>query len=166
EQILHPEKWTAGENPVAVTIPPLEQSLSGTWVTRRTDVFGELILRLLLEPTVGWPAAERAAEGWGGDAYTILEDASGRRIVGLVTVWDSESDAAEMYNAYVESIEAQYKTDQRRTVDNPAMGRWIVPQYQLQVLKTDNVVRIVYAPDAPTLDRADALLANAGIGPS
>jgi hypothetical protein len=166
EQILHPEKYAAGETPVQVTIPPLEQNLGGTWVTRRTDVFGELILRLLLEPSLGWATAEQAAEGWGGDAYTILEDASGRRIVGLVTVWDTESDAAEMYNAYVESIEAQYKTDQRRTVDNPAMGRWIVPQYQLQVLKTDNVVRIVYAPDAPTLDRADALLANAGIGPS
>jgi hypothetical protein len=165
EQILHPEKYDAGEMPVPVTIPPLEQSLGGTWTTRRTDVFGELILRLLLEPNIGYPEAETAASGWGGDAYTILEDAGGRRIVGMVTVWDTEDDAAEMYNAFVESVETQYATNQQRTMTLPSMGRWVVPGYQVQALTTGNIVRLVYAPDAPTLDRVDALLANAGIGP-
>jgi hypothetical protein len=165
EQILHPEKYDAGEMPVAVTIPPLEQSLGGTWTTRRTDVFGELILRLLLEPSIGYPKAETAASGWGGDAYTILEDASGRRIVGMVTVWDTEDDAAEMYNAFVESIEAQYTTNQARTMTLPSTGRWVIPGYQVQALTTGNIVRIVYAPDGSTVDRVDALLANAGIGP-
>ncbi|MFN8635635.1 MAG: hypothetical protein U0893_17445 [Chloroflexota bacterium] len=166
EQILHPEKWQAGENPVSVTIRPLERSLGGTWVTRRTDVFGELVLRLLLEPTLGWPTAEAAAAGWGGDAYTILEDASGRRIVGMVTVWDTEADAAEMYNAWASNIEVQYKTDQVQTVTLPAVTRWAIPEYRVQALKTDNVVRIVFAPDDVTVDQVDALLANATIGPA
>jgi hypothetical protein len=166
EQILHPEKYAANEMPVAVEIPPLERGLGGTWQTLRTDVFGELVLRLLLEPDVGWPTAEAAAAGWGGDAYTILEDASSRRVVAMVTVWDTEGDAAEMYNAFVQSIAAHHKGDQRRTLALPSMARWVVPEYQVQALKTDNVVRIVYAPDVLTLERVEAQLAGAAIGPA
>lgn len=165
EQILHPEKYQAGENPVSVTVAPLERGLGGTWTTLRTDVFGELVLRLLLEPHVGWPTAEGAAAGWGGDAYTILEDASGRRIVALMTVWDTEGDAAEMFNAFSESIPEQYRTAQRRTLAQAGLSRWIIPDYQVQVLKTDNTVRIVYAPDAATLEQVDALISAAVIGP-
>ena len=165
EQILHPEKYVANEAPVAVEIPPLERALGGTWVNRRTDVFGELVLRLLLEPDVGWPTAEAAAAGWGGDAYTVLEDADGRRIVAIVTVWDTEGDAAEMYNAFVQSIAAHHKGNQQRTIRMPAVARWTVPDYQVQALKTDNMVRIVYAPDAFTLDRVEMQLGGTAIGP-
>lgn len=165
EQILHPEKYAANEGPASVEIPPLERVLGGTWQSLRTDVFGELVLRLLLEPSVGWPTAEAAAAGWAGDAYSILEDASGRRVVAMVTVWDTEGDAAEMYNAFVQSIPAQHKDDQVRTVALPSVARWVVPGYQVQALKTDNVVRIIYAPDASTLDRVEVQLGGAAIGP-
>jgi hypothetical protein len=166
EQILHPEKYQAGEHPVSVTIAPLEVALGGTWKTLRTDVFGELVLRLLLEPHVGWPTAEGAAAGWGGDAYTILEDGTGRRVVALMTVWDTEADAAEMFNAFSESIPAQFLTNQRRTLARAGLGRWTIPEYQVQVLKTDNTVRIVYAPDGATLEQVDALISAAVVGPS
>ena len=128
-------------------------------MTRRTDVFGELVLRLLLEPDVGWPTAEAAAAGWGGDAYTILEDAGGRRVVAMVTVWDTEGDAAEMYNAFVQSIRGALQGEPAAD-DRVAVGRPLdrSPEYQVQALKTDNVVRIVYAPDALTLDRVEAQL--------
>jgi hypothetical protein len=159
EQILHPEKYTAGEQPVTVTIPPLEKSLGGTWVTRRTDVFGELVLRLLLEPSLGWPRAEAAAAGWGGDAYTILEDDSGRRIVAMVTAWDTEDDAAQMYNAWSESI-PQVFSDAQPTLSIPSETRWSTADYQIQALTTGKIVRMVYAPDSVTLDRVDALLAE------
>jgi len=164
EQILHPEKYTAGEQPISVTIPPLERSVGGTWKTLRTDVFGELDLRLLLEPSLGWPAAEAAAAGWGGDSYTILEDEDGRRIVGIVTVWDTEADAAQMYNAWVDSIPLTFKEGQARTLRMPSMTRWATAEYQIQAITTGNVVRLVYAPDVATLERVDAALANAPIG--
>lgn len=164
EQILHPEKYVAGEQPVRVTLTPLEQGLGGTWKTLRTDTFGELVLRLLLEPHLGWSDSEAAAAGWGGDVYTILEDANGRRIVGMVTVWDTESDAAEMYNAFVGSIETQFKDGAVRTVGMPSMTRWNTPTYAVQALKTENVVRIVYAPDAGLLEQVEALLSRADIG--
>jgi hypothetical protein len=166
EQILHPEKYLAGESPVSVTIAPLERELGGTWKTLRTDVFGELVLRLLLEPSVGLPAAESAAAGWGGDAYTILEDGEGRRIVALMTVWDTDGDAAEVFNAFSESIAALYGADQRRTITQAGLGRWTIPEYQVQALKTDKTVRIIYAPSVAALEQVDALISAARIGPS
>jgi hypothetical protein len=147
-------------------MPALERGLGGSWVNRRTDVFGELVLRLLLEPDVGWPTAEAAAAGWGGDAYTILEDDAGRRVVAMVTVWDTEGDAAEMYNAFVQSVPAHYKGDQVRTIALPSVARWSIPEYQLQALKTDNVVRIIYAPDDLTLNRVEVQLGGSPISPS
>jgi hypothetical protein len=165
EQILHPEKYAANEAPVAVELPRLERGLGGSWITRRTDVFGELVLRLLLEPSVGWPVAEAAAAGWGGDAYSILEDADGRRVVAMVTVWDTEGDAAEMYNAFVRSIPAQYQANAQRTITQPSVARWTIPEYQVQALKTDNVVRIIYAPDDLTLNRVEVQLGGTAISP-
>jgi hypothetical protein len=164
EQILHPEKYAAREPPIVVAIPPLEDVLPGTWTTRRTDVLGELVLRLLLEPRVGWPVAEAAAAGWGGDAYTILEDDNGRRIVGFVTVWDSAQDAAEFYNAYVSATTSQYAS--APIINEPSRVRWAIPSYQLQVLQTGSSVRLVYAPDASTLEAVDAQLSSATVSSS
>jgi hypothetical protein len=166
EQILHPEKYAAHEAPIVVTLPALERVLPGSWTTRRTDVFGELALRLLLEPRVGWPVAESAAAGWGGDAYTILEDDSGRRIVGFVTVWDSKQDAAEFYNAYTSAVTDQYQSSLAPLINDPSLLRWAVPGAQLQVLETGATVRFVYAPDAATLEAVDAQLSNASVSAS
>jgi hypothetical protein len=159
EQILHPEKYTAGEQPMSLTIPPLERTLGSSWVTRRTDVFGELVLRLLLEPSLGWPRAEAAAAGWGGDAYTILEDTNGKRVVAMVTAWDTEDDAAQMYNAWSDSIPMLF-ADAQPTLSIPSETRWSTADYQIQVLTTGNMVRIVYAPDTATLGLVDGVLAG------
>jgi len=159
EQILHPEKYAVREAPITVTIDPLEQVLGRTWQTRRTDVFGELVLRLLLEPQVGWPVAEAAAAGWGGDAYTILEDTEGRRIVGLVTVWDSDGDAAEFYNAYLTTLDSIYGATQVPLIAEPSRVRLALPEYQVQLLKTGPIVRLVYAPNGDLLNIVDAALA-------
>jgi hypothetical protein len=166
EQILHPEKYTAGEQPVTVTIPPLERWLGSSWVTRRTDVFGELVLRLLLEPSMGWSTAEAAAQGWGGDAYTILEDTGGRRIVAMLTVWDTEEDAAEMYNAWSKSVPVVFKATAQQTLALPSQTRWSAGEYQIQALTTGKTVRLVYAPNAATLDLVDSVLADAATGVS
>jgi hypothetical protein len=44
--------------------------------------------------------ATRAAEGWGGDRYVLLENDSGGRVLHWKTVWDTERDAQEFRDAY------------------------------------------------------------------
>jgi hypothetical protein len=158
EQILHPDLYAQKQRPVPVSMPALDTWLRGTWRTLRTDVLGELGLRLILEPSLGSSLADAAAAGWGGDTYAVLEDADGRRLVAIMTVWDIEMDAADFYNAFVSAVPLQYKDAQRRTINEPSRVRWSVPGYQVQVLKTGSSVRLVYAPDDATLEAVDALL--------
>jgi hypothetical protein len=91
EQILHPEKYLAGEGPIAVAPPVLPPG-----VERVDDgSFGELQLFGLLQLCVERPAAARAAAGWGGDAYSVGEVEGRGSLVFLNTIWDTADDATE-----------------------------------------------------------------------
>jgi len=96
EQILHPEKYAAGEAPTVVKIPKLfDPGLPAGWKARGQDTLGELVLRLWLTQG-GVPAvqATAAAAGWGGDRLELYDSPNGRSVL-LVTEWDRLTDAAE-----------------------------------------------------------------------
>ena len=160
EQVIHPEKYLAREAPVSVELPPLDEALGDGWQLLRTDVLGELVLRVLIQDTLGWPEAEAAATGWGGDAYAVLEDDAGRRLVVLETAWDTEPDAAEFYNAYVRAVTGRFGSALRSVQSEPSRIRWSAPGLLIQALKTDDRVRLIFGPDAPTLDAIDAQFAG------
>jgi hypothetical protein len=101
EQILHPEKYLAGEAPDAIEPAPLPLLAQPEL---RRDTFGELGLRLLLEALAGAESApncnrdealSRAVEGWGGDRMVAYGGGDGAVSVVLLTTWDSEADALE-----------------------------------------------------------------------
>lgn len=94
EQILHPEKYLAGELAVPVRAPVAPSG----WQPLRSGHVGELLLRSMLDVCNDRPTAYAAAAGWGGDAFTVV----GRGEQGgllLVTAWDSENDALEFERA-------------------------------------------------------------------
>lgn len=97
EQVLHPEKYLAGNDPpVALKAePPANSPLK---LKRRIfgSVWGEFDTRLILQAW-GIPAAEAeiAAEGWGGDAFSIFQAADGSTGFYWATAWDTEKDAIE-----------------------------------------------------------------------
>src|SRR5262249_5212155 len=70
EQILHPEKYAAGEAPVAVTLASdLAKKLGSGWTVPLVDTFGEFQLGVWLAgaPGIDKATADAAAAGWGGD---------------------------------------------------------------------------------------------------
>jgi hypothetical protein len=96
EQILHPEKYAAGEQPVAVTIPPALAGTLGTgWKVALEDSFGEFQLGVWLRANkaLAGGAAGDAAAGWGGDRIAVLNGPSGAWGVVLKTAWDTDADA-------------------------------------------------------------------------
>ena len=97
EQILHPEKYSAGEAPVAVTMPTdLATRLGAGWSVPLQDTFGEYQMGLWLrEGGVPQAAATAAAAGWGGDRLAVMQGPDGAWGVAMQTVWDTEADAAE-----------------------------------------------------------------------
>ncbi|MEW5991910.1 MAG: hypothetical protein AB1736_11275 [Chloroflexota bacterium] len=105
EQVLHPEKYDAGESPVEVTLPEDVASRFGSrWSLDAQDTLGELQLRVWLrEGRVRGDVARLAAEGWGGDRVGLLGGPDGDVIV-LATAWDSEADAAEFRTAADDAV--------------------------------------------------------------
>jgi uncharacterized membrane protein len=90
EQVLHPERYFAGEVPR--TVSPSVTAPSGARVLS-DGVLGELFLRTLLGD-----GAEAAAEGWGGDSWRLW-DVGGRTALAWRSEWDTTRDADEFWAA-------------------------------------------------------------------
>lgn len=90
-QILHPEKYLAGEvpRPVADPRPPPGYTLS------TAGTLGELDTRVLLERCLDAETAARAAAGWAGDRYGVFAGPEHRLATAWVSAWDTEQDARE-----------------------------------------------------------------------
>jgi hypothetical protein len=103
EAVLHPDRYFGQEaprlvEPVGIELPGFEVYESGT--------YGEWATKLLLRDGVPRGEASQAADGWGGDSYTILFDED-----DVVFAWeylgDSERDAIELVEALVEVAEGR-----------------------------------------------------------
>jgi len=90
EQVLHPERYFAGEGPRSVSVSVAAPSGSKPLAE---GVLGELFLRTLLGE-----GAEAAAEGWGGDAWRLW-DVGGRTALAWRSEWDTTRDADEFWSA-------------------------------------------------------------------
>lgn len=92
EQILHPAKFLAGEEPIDVELPEAGGEILDD------GRLGEFLLGYLLDPTLIDEEAREAAEGWGGDAYVTWRS-GGRLHITVRVVMDSEKDRDEMVEA-------------------------------------------------------------------
>ena len=100
EQLLHPERYLAGEGARPVTPPPLAPALGPGWREQGKGVLGEYTLQNLLMVGLSGdrPRVQRAAEGWGGDAWTVYQrdDVS---LLHVETAWDSPEDAGDFFQS-------------------------------------------------------------------
>jgi len=117
EQILHIDKYLSYEAPVKVTLPDLRSALGAGWKRIDYDVNGEWIYYLILDQFLNAPAeSKRAAAGWAGDRYEIYEGAAPSDVcVAQMTVWDTETDAKEFFDAYAKRTLKRYPSAKATT---------------------------------------------------
>jgi len=142
EQILHPEKYTAAEAPVAVTLPTdLATRLGAGWSVPLKDTFGEYQIGLWLrESGVEQATATAAAAGWGGDRLAVIKGPGGAWAIAMRTAWDTAADASEFQAA---ATTALAKADGVARVVLGAGGktRWIVVASDVRtVSRVDNAL--------------------------
>lgn len=126
EQILHAEKYFAKELPVKVNLPDISGLLnasgksavnSGDDLWRRVDydVTGELGFNLILDEFLkSSDESKRAAAGWGGDRFAAYEGPRpGDVFIVQLSVWDTEKDAREFFDAYAKRTERRYPNGQK-----------------------------------------------------
>jgi hypothetical protein len=91
EQVIHPEKYIAGEMPVAVRAPEPPPGFALV----ASEALGEMQTRVVLARCTSAEGATAAAAGWGGDRYSLFAGPAGEVALLWSTSWDTESDAAE-----------------------------------------------------------------------
>jgi hypothetical protein len=98
EQVLHPEKYAAGEAPVAVDLAPAVDVLKAAgWTEAFRTTFGELGVALALETHFSREDLAAVSEGWGGDALLVFTKDEHAPVVIWASVWDREEDAREFH---------------------------------------------------------------------
>ncbi|HEV3470585.1 MAG TPA: hypothetical protein VG148_14780 [Pyrinomonadaceae bacterium] len=129
EQILHPEKYFAGEAPQRVQLRDVSAALGRGWRMADNDVNGEWSYYLILDEFLQAKAdSQRAAAGWGGDRYALFTGPrAGDTVVALKTVWDTEADAREFFEAYARRTTKRYGVEPAAP---EAAGRraWATPE--------------------------------------
>ena len=103
EQVLHPEKYVAGEAPKPVDLPDVATGLGEGWEDVYSDVMGEFFLKTYLETRTSHGTAAYAAAGWGGDGFTLLRGPDDEYTLVSLLVWDTRQDAREFFDAMAAS---------------------------------------------------------------
>ncbi|MHC4957192.1 MAG: hypothetical protein ACYTGN_02370 [Planctomycetota bacterium] len=102
EQVLHPEKFLAKtpDEPTLLTGGDPTPVLGKGWKRTMTNTMGEFEIRVLFTPAIGKKAAHKAAAGWDGARFHFCEKEGETPFFGMVTTWDTETDAAEFREAW------------------------------------------------------------------
>jgi len=102
EQILHFEKYLAGEEPISVPFVSLQGILDAKWQLVNENTLGEWMTYLILGYGVnslaqmGESDATLASEGWGGDHYQIYDnEETGDFVLVVYWMWDSPQDGSQ-----------------------------------------------------------------------
>jgi hypothetical protein len=155
EQILHPEKYRAGELPIAVELGDMLPVLGDEWEMVVTRTVGEFYLREYLRNHLRGSIAVSSARGWGGDSLAIYHHADTDSIAWTMTIaWDSVDDEAEFARAYGEFLSIAYKqpTDDGNCVVDVGIAVCFVSD--------GDMTTIASAPDIQT---AQAMVAGVGL---
>lgn len=111
EQILNPDKYLAGEQPLAVTLNGGETVLGDGWERIWDATLGEWYLREYLRTQLERAVYVAAAAGWGGDSFHIYRHAENDALALLLRIeWDTQADADEFAAAYAAFGDARYET--------------------------------------------------------
>ncbi len=151
EQIMHPDKYLAGEVGQTPDMGDLLGALGGGWLELRRDVFGELFMRIYLERELGSEEALMAAEGWEGDRVVFLaNDDYGRYLLLLRLSWESTDDAEEFFSAYATFM--QRAGVGPSLTDDPARGLWRTEGQATYLSRDGEEVLLVLGSDQEALD--------------
>ena len=154
EHILHPEKYLAEEEPIVVEVPALAGALGEGWEPVWESTLGEFFLFAYLETWTEPQDAVTAAEGWGGDRYTLLRNPEGDNLLAWILEWDTPQDAVEFFDTFRDATEV--RTDARWTPGGEDDASWMMDlaDQSLFVGLVGSRTVLIFAPDQDILAAA------------
>ncbi len=123
EQIIDPDAFREGEDGLVVDLTDAE--LEGYELVE-ASIWGELGFDALLGQTLSAGQADRAADGWGGDAYQVYFNGE-QAVFVLSYIGDEERDAVELADALVDHTNAAVGDESYRFIRQDGdMVIWIL----------------------------------------
>lgn len=105
EQILHPEKFFVNrDDPTTFSLQNISDQLGIEWKEKINNVFGEASIKMYFQESLDYNTASMSAEGWDGDRYALYENESGDIIIYWKSIWDSQTDAQEFYDSFINKL--------------------------------------------------------------
>jgi hypothetical protein len=83
---------------------------------------------------------DRAAEGWGGDRYVVMEDDKKSTMYVWFTTWDTVKDAKEFYEAYCLALEKKYEMETKEGRDEKTVFQTPSGWVQVEIRDKDVLV--------------------------
>ncbi len=157
EQILHPDKYQAGEDAIPVAVPSLGEILGESWRFLGSDTLGELGTEMILGYSahrlaqIDPETATRAATGWGGDSYQVYyKGTTNRSILAVHWVWDSRWEEDHFWEAMQQHLNLRYRGD---SVNHKTGLCWqLLNDHVSCIFHTDTETLWLLAPDVAMID--------------
>ena len=156
EQILHPEKYLADEQPIEVAAPPLTDTLGSGWRLIDDNVLGEWTTYLVLRAGADMAAqldektSLAASRGWGGDHYQVYyNDPISQTVLAAEWVWDTPRDATEFKQALLKYLDERYRGAK---LDRASGNCWEANHQTSCLFVKDKRTLWLLAPDSATLE--------------
>ncbi len=107
QQILHPEKYLAKQEPVLPAAPHPDKQ----YRKLAEGTLGEFDFRVLLEPTAGKEQAAELAAHLNGSRYLLAEHKTERYpVLTVISTWDTPDQARTFFDLYRQVIQKKSKT--------------------------------------------------------
>jgi hypothetical protein len=152
EQVLHPEKYIAGEAPHEIVLPDLASELGGGWRLQGGNTLGEFLLGNHLDTQLSRSEAVGAAAGWGGDRWALYSDGAAGKLFLLVVEWDAPEELREFFAAYLDFLDARSDGAWEPLGDDAA--RWEGPRESVYASQHGDRATIIISTDSEALEQA------------
>lgn len=159
EQVMHPDKYTTRDEPQVMELPDLAAILGEGWEQWDRGVMGELVTMLYLREQLDERQAAQATGGWDGDAYLILQNSRGQRLLVVRSAWDSIPEAQEFSAAFSDYATRKYGGALAGT-EKTQRTWWETPTVSVLFSRHDQETLIVVAPDRGSAEKVLAQLSG------
>jgi len=105
QQILHPEKYFAGVEPVKPTLPDLPKG----WKKIHESTVGELEHAILIEQYLSKGDATDIAPAWKGGSLALVENKAKQTAMLYASEWDTPENAKRFFDAYIRVLAGKWK---------------------------------------------------------
>jgi hypothetical protein len=160
EQVMHLDKYIGKDEPQSLELPNLASILGEGWEQLDRDVMGEWVTMLYLGEQLGEGQAAKAAEGWDGDAYVILRNFQGQRLLVVRSVWDSAAEAQEFSAAFSDYVTKKYGGTLTPSAEKAARKWYDAPTVSVLSSRHGQETLIMIAPDRGSAEKVLALFSD------